>query len=308
MRDTTDTLRRAFDSTLANWPLIVIRIAETIVLFMIVAAAILAAIMPVAVAAGISSFDNLANAGDATQFIAQLVVEHWLLIVYVLVVFSVLFVLLIAIHSFVDGGTAQVLIDADKVAGAAAFNTDRWFAGGRSSWWAIFWIYNIIWTFACVVILLPLSATIAGMLMVQEPGGRVAIGCIGLALSVIVMIPMSVIAAIWTQKSIAVCVARSAGARAAIAAARQEITRDLSRHLVVAIVYLAVSIGGSMVLSMLTAPLSFIGNRSPVFIGMSIPVQIVASFLQSIFSAAVGVWFLASYVTLTQEGREAGRM
>src|SRR3989442_3794108 len=56
-RSATEVLRRGFDSTLANWPLILIRIAEGIVFVGIVIAAVVAAVVSIAVAAGLSKVD-----------------------------------------------------------------------------------------------------------------------------------------------------------------------------------------------------------------------------------------------------------
>src|SRR6058998_2076105 len=65
LRNTTDVLRRGLDSTLANWQLIAIRIAASILFVIIIVASIVAAI------------------------------EHWPLILYILVVISVVLGVLI---------------------------------------------------------------------------------------------------------------------------------------------------------------------------------------------------------------------
>src|SRR5205807_2372573 len=138
-RSATDVLRRGFDSTIANWPLIMIRIAEGIVFVGIVIVSVVAAIVPIAVSAGISKYD-LKNAENPAEAIAALIVQHWMLIVYVLLILTVVLVVLIAIHSFVEAGTAQVFVDAERRAKGVtaplravfrAFTIDRWMAGGR---------------------------------------------------------------------------------------------------------------------------------------------------------------------------------
>ena len=150
MRNTTDVLRRGFDSTLANWPLIAIRIAQSILFVMIVVASIFAAIVPVGIAASFSNFKNL---DEPAQAIATFVIEHWPLIAYIFVIVLIVTIVLVAIHAFVEAGSARVFVDAERNATGDApkrdsfrvFNMDRWMQGGRTSWWTVFWIYNIVW-------------------------------------------------------------------------------------------------------------------------------------------------------------------
>src|SRR5581483_8764511 len=97
-----------------------------------------------------------------------------------------------------------------------AFTIDRWLQGGKMSWWSVFWIYNIAWSFAGLILLVPLLLALTGMLLVSDAGPRVAFGCFGLAIAFIVGIPVAILTGIWTQKAIAVCVARAATANAAL--------------------------------------------------------------------------------------------
>ncbi len=306
-RSTTEILRRGFDSTLANWPLIAIRIAENVLFVAITIGSILAAIIPVAVAAGMSSFD-LRNA-DPAQAVAAMFVEHWPLVLYVLVIGTIVLVVLIGIHSFVDAGSARVFIDGERTANRTgapraafnAFHIDRWLQGGRASWWSVFWIYNIAWGLGGLVMLIPLLVTLAGMLAVSEVGARLAIGCGGLLISFLIILPTALVIAVWTQKAIAVTVARAATASDALSLSWSEIRRDFSRHFAVAFIVLVIAFGGSMVISLLSAPMSMLRTQQPLSGFAFAPAQIVVSFAQSIFSAAVGLWFLASYVGLTEE-------
>jgi len=142
------------------------------------------------------------------------------------------------------------------------------------------------------------------MLLAQERGARVAFGCGGLALVFLIGIPVSVVVAIWTQKAIAVCVARAATAGLALKQAWTGIRADFGRHFAVAFILFVIAFGGAMAISMLTMPMSIMQQTShgSPFIGLAFaPARIVGSFLQSIFSSAVGLWFLASFVGLTEE-------
>jgi hypothetical protein len=303
LRSTTDVLRRAFDSLVANWQLIAIRIAENIVFIMIVIGSIVAAIVPIAVAAGLGNFD-FKNVDNPAEAVMNLVVEHWMLIVYILAIITIVLGVMIALHSFVEAGNAQVFVDAERARALRVFSMDRWLYGGRTSWWSIFWIYNVAWGIAGLIILIPLLLTIIGMLMVNDPGPRIAVACGGLGLSVLFLIPIGIVVAIWTQKAIAVAVARVENATAALKDGWAQMRADLGRHIAVAFIVFAVSFGGAMVISMFTIPMSILQtapHNSP-FLGIAFaPARIATSFLQSIFSSAVGLWFLASYVGLTEE-------
>jgi hypothetical protein len=314
LRNITDTLRRGLDNMLANWPLIAIRIAESFLFILIVIGSVVAAIIPIAVAAGLSSFDSITNANNPGDAIAALLIEHWGLILYILAIITILLVVLVAIHSFVEAGNARIFVDAEHKAPKTmpvqreayrVFSMDRWINGGRMSWWAVFWIYNAAWSVACLILLVPLLLTIVAMLLTQENSARVAFGCGGIAVAIIIAIPITVIVAIWTQKAIAVCVARASPAGTALKEAWKGILADFGRHFAVAFILFVISFGGAMAISMFTMPMSFLqgaaGHGSP-FIGLAFaPARILTSFLQSIFSSAVGLWFLASFVGLTEE-------
>ena len=305
----TDILRRGFDSTLANWPLIAIRIAENILFVIIVIASIVATVVPIAVSAGLSHWD-LTNATEPVEAIAALIVQHWMLIVYILLIASLILLLLIGIHSFVEAGCASIFVDAQRKArGPAsrdvlrAFNMDRWLAGGRASWWAVFWIYNVVWGLGGLILLIPLLATIAGMLVVSDNSGRVVIACGGLILTFLVGLPLAIVMAVLSQKAIAVTVSRSIGASAAVRLGWSEIRKDFGRHFAVAFIVFVIAFGGAMVLSLLTAPMSVVRSvgHAPFTNIAFAPAQILSSIAQSVFSAAVGLWFLASYIGLTEE-------
>ena len=299
---------------LANWQLIAIRIAESFLFVLIVIGSVVAAIIPIAVAAGFSNFDSIRNADNPGDVLAALLIGHWLLIVYILAIITLLFAVLIAIHSFVEAGNARVFVDAEHKAPQTmpvprdtfrTFTMDRWISGGRMSWWGVFWIYNVAWSVAGLILLIPLALTMVAMLLAQENGARIAFGCGGLAIVFITGIPVFVVVAIWTQKAIAVCVARAATAGTSLKQAWSGIRADFGRHFAVAFILFVITFGGSMAISMFTMPMSFLqgaaGHGSPM-IGLAFaPARIITSFLQSIFSSAVGLWFLASFVGLTEE-------
>jgi len=178
---------------------------------------------------------------------------------------------------------------------------NRLLAGGRASWWAIFWIYNIVWSIAGIVLLVPLTITLALMLVAGGNTARIGVGCVGLLVTFLILLPIGLLAAVWTQKAIAVCVSRNAGAAQAMRDTRHEIRLDLGRHATVAFIAIVVSVGGAALIGIVSTPLSLLHHGQPLLVFLTAPVQIVVSFAQSIFSAAASAWFLASFVVLTEE-------
>ena len=296
-RSAIDVIRRGFENALANWPLILFRIAEGVVFGVIVIGAIIAAVIPVLVTAGFSKDVDYRNPENVAALIVGLFVEHWILVLYLLALFTLLLGVLIAVHSFVEAGCARIYIDGERKPGFKAFAADRWYRGGVGGWWAVFWIYNLAWSVGALVLLGPLVLTLAGMLAVSGAAGRVAIGCAGLGFTLLLLLPTAILIGMWTQKAIAVGVARTLGAVEALRAARREIKLDFGRHIAVMLVLMVIGFGAAMVISSMSFPLSFGDYRRVSFF----PMQIALSFVQSMASAAVHAWSLASFVALTEE-------
>ena len=152
----TDVIRRGFDNTLANWPLLLIRIGEGIVMMILVVGAVLAIIIPVIVSLGLNA-TAFENPADVAEMLLGTLIDRWMVIVYVIAVVTLVLAVLVALHSFVEAGSARVYIDGERIAGPAAlgprerfkvFSADRWLEGGKRDWWSVFWIYN----FACLAI------------------------------------------------------------------------------------------------------------------------------------------------------------
>lgn len=301
-RPVTDILRRGFDNVIANWQLLLLRLGEVVLMAGVIIGAVVAAIIPIAVSAGLGKFD-IGNPDSAAEVIVTLFVEHWMLLLYLFLLIFLILGVMIAIHSFVEAGTARVYIDGERVAGFRAFSFERWWAGGRDGWWSLFWIYNLAWSVGALVLLVPATLTITAMLLVSANGARIAIGCAGLTFIVLLMIPTAILVGIWTQKAIAVGVSRHLGAVEALRAARREIKLDFGRHLGVAMLVLVVSFVAAGLVSSFSIPLS-IGSHShrvsmaPLFFA---PMQLMLSVIQNAISMAVGAWYLACFVAMTEE-------
>ncbi len=308
-RTITDVLRRGFDSTIANWPVIALRIAESLVFAGIIIAAILAAVVPAVVAAGLSK-DDVMSSADPGGAVLEWVAGHLMLFVWIFALGFLVFGVLIAIHSFVEGGSTQIYVDGERSAsqrGATgrdafrAFSIDRWIAGGAASWWRIFWLYNLAWSVGLVFVLVPLVITIGGMLAVSDTTGRVVIGCSGVALAVLILIPVGIVTSIWCTKAITICVARALPAREALRLGWRAFRADLQRHLVIAIIMFGISMALNSLISSFGIPMTFAEHRVPIAALMFAPVRLVTGVIQGAISAAVSSCLLACFVSMTEE-------
>jgi hypothetical protein len=308
-RSLPDVLRRGLDSTIANWPVIALRIAESVVLIGIVIVAIIAAVVPAIVAAGLSK-DEIMNSSDPAGAIVGWVIGHLMLFVWMFALAFIVLGVLMAVHAFVEGATAQIYVDAERNAkrfpassrdAFRAFSVDRWLAGGAASWWRIFWLYNWAWSVGLLFVLIPLTLTIAGLILISDTTGRVVVGCVGLAIAIFVLIPVAIVVSIWCAKAITVCVARSLSARESLRVAWRAVREDLGRHLAVAVIAFVVSMALNSVVSAFSIPMTISSQHLPSLELFFTPVRLAAGIIQSMVSAGIGCWLIACFVAMTEE-------
>ena len=309
-RTATDALRRGFDNMLANWPLLFIRFAEGILLTLVAIAVAIAMIVPLFVSIGLHGFEDIDTPEDLGG-LAEAFLQRWVYALYIFVALLVLALILVVIHSIVQAGIVRVYTEGERVAGPAlegpreryrAFTMERFVTGVKQSWLPVFWIYNIVWGTWGLIVLIPLVATIVLMLMFRGEAAMVAgIGCLGILVSILVMIPTGVIAGIWAQKAIVTAVSRDLGPLEATQVASREVRADLGRHVLVALAVIAVSLAGSSFF----ASFGFMAAMTPSGTAqlLLLPVRLVGSLLSTFFSAATGGWLIGSFAALTPEGR-----
>lgn len=310
-RGVIDVLRRGLDDTIANWPLILLRIGEAIVFVLIAIAAIFIILVPVAVSLGITAA-NLDQPEDLENVIAILI-SKWMLLLWVLLGVSVLLLVFIAVHSFVEAGCARVYVDAERIAGPAnegprsrfkVFSMDRWMAGGVAGWWTTFWIYNIAWGLVGLIFLIPLIPTAILMFVFREqPAFLIGTGCLGLAVTFLVMLVGALVTNMWTNRAIVDWAAHGTSASPALATAWKAFRSDLGRHLLVAAAALVVTMAGSSFFAGFSLFASFGDAMDPnsAFNMVTLPLRLLGSFGSTVFSAAVTSWYVASYAALAVE-------
>jgi len=308
-RSLPDVLRRGLDSTIANWPVIALRIAESVVLFGIVIVSIIVAIVPAVVAAGLSK-DDIVNSPDPAGAMVGWLIGHLMLFVWMFALAFIVLGVLLAIHAFVEGGIAQIYVDAERnekrfpASGRdafRAFSVDRWLAGGAASWWRIFWLYNWAWSVGLLFVLVPLMLTIAGLVLISDTVGRIVVACVGVAIAILVLIPIAIIVSIWCAKAITICVARSLPARESLRVAWRAVRDDLGRHVAVAVIAFVLSMALNSIVSAFSVPMAITQHQLPSMALFFTPVRLVSGVFQSMVSAAVGCWLMACFVSMTEE-------
>ena len=312
-----DTLRRGADNTIANWQLSLIRFLEVILFGLITVAAVIAILVPILVSVGIH-LANLTNADEVTAAMVSLL-EKWMLLLWIFLGVTVLLLVFIIIHAFVEAGCARVMVDAERVAGPEivaprqryrVFSMDRWMAGAKDGWWEVFWIYNLAWGLAGLILLIPLIPLGAAVLLMRDsPGPAVAVGCVGLVIVLLFTIFVAIVTGMWTNRAIAEWGVHRGGARHSLASGWHALKADLGRHVLIALAIMVVAMAGSTFFasfSMFTAFGESIGDRS-TFMLIALPVRLFGSLLSSAFSALVTSWYLASYATLAVEGDVSSR-
>ncbi|HEY8713538.1 MAG TPA: hypothetical protein VIM68_11750 [Thermoanaerobaculia bacterium] len=307
-RSVGEILRLGFESMLANWPLLIIRIVESVVLVVMVIVAIVAVIVPIAVSFGAGNSLPAGDRGDVVTLILTIIGTHAVMILYILGLMLIVTTVWLMVHSFVTAGSASVYVASLRQAAAIpvatrdhmnAFTTERWFQGGKASWWTVFWIYNIAWSAGFVIMFVPFAFLAVAVIVLRENTAAAAItGCLGAFVVLVLILPVAVVTGIWTQKAIVDCAARNTGAMDSLRAAWREFRADVGRHVAVTAVMLIVSFGVALVVGSMSAMVS-LGHHPGGL--MMIPMQFSSSILNSIFSAAVGAWFLACFAALAVE-------
>lgn len=313
-RGVLEVLRRALDNTLANWQLIAIRFAESVLFAMLAIAAAIAIIAPILVSIGVNLVDI--TTPEDLEGVASLLLSRWALLAWIVTAILVLLTIFVAVHSLVEAGSARVYIDAERIAGPAAegprsrfkvFSMERWWAGASEGWWTVFWIYNLAWGAAMVILLVPLLPTFVLTLLLKDeenPIAAIAVGCVGLLVTVLFFVVVAVVAAVWTNRAIVDWAMRRAGARDALAAGWAAMRADLGRHVLIAIALYVVMLAGSSFFASFSFAAGLgdtIGDSSFTMM-FTLPLRLLGQLCSYAFTAGVTAWFLAAYADVAAEG------
>ncbi len=310
-RGVFETLRRGLDNTVVNWGLIVIRVVEVVAFALISIAAALAMVVPLLVSMGIAIHDLDRPEDFESVFLA--LIDKWPWLIGIFAAACVLLLVFIAVHSFVEAGCARVAIDADRAAGPAlegvrtrfrVFSMQRWMAGGKDGWWTVFWIYNLAWGVAGLILLIPLLPTLLIMLFTKDtPPVMIATGCVGLAIALVLMIVVGIATSMCTTRATANWAIDRSGASASLSTAWAAVKADLGRHIIIALAIVVIAMAGSSFFASFSYMAAFgeAFSRTGGIRFFTIPMRIFGTLLNWGFSAFVTSWYLAAYGALAVE-------
>ena len=313
-RSVFDILRRGLDNAVANWGLMVVRVVEMCVFAAIAVAAVLAILLPLLVSIGIS-VTNLSTPEDFEELVLSLA-SKWIWLLWIFLGISLVLAVFVAVHAFVEAGCARVAVDADRAAGPSAegprsrykvFSLQRWASGAKDGWWTVFWIYNFAWGVAGLILLVPLLPTLVIMLFAQDtPPLQIAAGCFGIALTAMLFIVVAVVTNMWTSRATADWAVTRVGASAALSGAWAALKADLGRHLLIAIAIVVVAMAGSSFFASFSYFAAFgeMFHRGGAMIHVfTIPLRLIGTLANWVFSAFVSSWYLGAYAALAMEAR-----
>jgi hypothetical protein len=187
------------------------------------------------------------------------------------------------------------------------FSMSRWMEGATDGWWELFLVYNATWGLASLLLLIPLVPTVALMLVFRgQAGALIATGCIGLALTAMLMLVVVVLAGMWTNRSIASWAVRRGGAGDALSSGWDALRRDFGRHLLITLAVIVVGLAGSAFFgsfSFFAGIGDVFGHERGVTTFITLPLRLLVSIVSSAFSAAVTSWYLAAYAAVAVENR-----
>ncbi|MFN2238791.1 MAG: hypothetical protein ABR524_05310 [Thermoanaerobaculia bacterium] len=310
MRPFGEIFRRGMESAIANWPLILIRVAESIAVIAIVVMAVMAALVPlfVGAATGLPSIDN------PEAFAEWVLGVSPLLVLFAIVVVSVVFGLAVLVHSFVTAGVFGVFAAAENRAPEGGgrdwfrvFTPELWWINSKRFVWTYFWIYNIVWGVAALAMLLPLIPALIGAMLLRDSEMILIPTCLGIAATVAIGIVAGMVAIVWSHVAFAEAVRTGAGARESLRLAGVQMRRRGGAILLVVVSYFALS----MVVGGFVAGFAFGLDAANIIpgVGMAlIPFRIVLSLLNSLVSAAFGSWMIAAIVATVFPPREVSNV
>ena len=303
MESQYSAIQRGFDNVIANWPLLLIRLAENAALAFVIIAAVFGAILPIAFFGAFA--EELRDFQTPQELLDAMLGTPLLMILYVFLILSLVLTMALAIHSFVQGGVVGCYLEGERKAKMAGpgersrfkvFTPDLWIRYGRRDWWPLFLIYNATWGLFGLILLLPLIALLVLIFSVRDTDAVIPLTCGGLVVVFLLMFLGAIVVHLWSTCAI---VLRSTGRQvgAALSEGWRVTVRRIVPLIVLAIIALAVSFAAAGSIGVGGFGLGVISSV-PGMALLTIPVQIGISFLQTAVSIAVYSWFLAAVISL----------
>lgn len=299
-----DNLKLGFRIATANWPLILIAIAESIATIVFIALAILLAAFPIV----IGFFRGEDVIPEEPAALGQWILEHPFMVLGTLLAVMVAAIAAIALHSFVQAGRIAVYEKSRQQNGAAVFTPELWIEEGRGGWFRLFLIYHAIYGVYSLIFLIPI-VTVAGIFLTQGSPAAFVIGCVGMSVFVLSAIVLGVAAFLWSTMSTMVAVVHRSGPVEAMSDGWRDVRRSLGPLLGVAIIIIVLSIALSSFFSIFSVVLELMSFSDSIRLVL-VPFQIGISVIQSAISVVFSCWLIAAmipYAGRTRREHDADR-
>lgn len=300
----SDILQRALRNVLANWPLMLLRLAEGVVAAIVIVIGIVAAAVPVIFLFGIHA-DEFRTPEEFFSFYAANPATVLGAITVAALVFGVILIVAVAVHAFVQAGSIGIYLEAEtsappdaQLAAFRRFDFARFLDYGRRAWLPIFWIYNLVWGAFGVVILIPLMFILLVMLLYKDVTPVIVVGCLVAAFVAIVSIVAAILLDLWVQVATVLAVRTGRNARQSLRDSVALARRQFALLLLAIAVRFGVSFASQAVFS--TFYFGIGAASSAPFVGLIlIPFHIMLVVAQMAISFVVQHWFIAAVVAIS---------
>ncbi len=294
MRSPLDLSIRSLKNAAANWQLVVIRMMESVVFVFLMLMAVLATVVPVAIKAGLGKL-RISDTENYVLALSQFLVEQLPVILWTFAVLILVALVAMVIHSLIVAGSARVYLDAERAPGDAfeVFRGDSFWAAARHGFWRVFWIYNLAWSLALLLILIPVMFALIVLLAMQGAAAGVVIAIVIVGCCMALMIPVGIITTVWVGRAIIDGERSQLTARESLRVARRSIRADLASHVVVLLVVFVVSMFAIFFIAGCVSAFSMSGDAFW-------PMQWLSSLAQTIAGSLAGAWVLAAFAALAE--------
>jgi len=285
----------------ANWPLLLVQIAEGVAQVVIVVGGVLMVALPAAYVAAGTGLD--VDQSTPWTILRSILFGHPLLLLFVVVAVTLILIISMALHSFVKAGTTGIYLDGESAAPLAVrsafrrFTPERWLEYGRAGWWQIFLIYNILWGLFGVILLLPAIGLAMAMYWFDGSGTRIAIGCAGLVLLVLILFFGGLFIHLWSQVALVISLREKADASRSIRSGLTILKLKAGEILLMVLVLFAAILASSVCLIPISLMAGVLSSIPGVAL-LTLPLQVFLSIAQNLFSVVVASWFLAAMVSI----------
>jgi len=291
-----DCIKRGFRAFLAIWPLLLVRLVETIVILIVMVGGIVLAMIPLGLSV---DFSDVASWFADPESVAEWLVHNVWTFAWLFLAVLLLAGVAVLIHSYFEAGVAALYLEHVRSGasfpwseGWERFSLDAFTEAALARGWSVFLVYNIVWGVAGAVLLIPLGLILGVLLLFRDSPVAIAFTCIGLVIVVIVAIIVSIVATVWTQVAVTLTAGERRGAVESTSRAGDLMRERLGVTVLTLIITYAVIFGVSTVTSTFNMGFGALGEV-PGAAMVAIALQLGLTLVNSVISTIIGLWVAA---------------